>query len=340
MENDRPTFRIAIVSAVHIQPSKEWVQSLQSISSGKSDVSVIIVDDSDGKVEMPADFDVYDYARQQDEMGEDLYKRFGCFHKSPACKNFGHWIAWRDKYDIVIGLDSDCIVPPNFIGQHIEALMIRSHGWTNPIKRSGWFPHGYPYAQRDLRTVLSLGLWAKELDLYGKDRLENKGNTSDPMIREDHEVADGVVPLSGMNWACWAEAIPGLLFLPDFDYMHGEREVKFRRHDGVWGGYIFQKMMALRNERIVYGTPIVSHDTVVDAQKDAEDDEAMIQWENLFYGAVDQLFAIEPVEGLMYEDMMEVIAARSVHQWLGTEWWPVAQALELWFDLFNQTERK
>lgn len=342
MENDRPTFRIAIVAPVHIQPSKEWVQSLKSISSGKSDVKVIIVDDSNGKVEMPPEFDVYDYARQEEEMGEELYKRFECFHKSSSCKNFGHWLAWRDRYDIIIGLDSDCIVPPNFIGQHIEALMMRSYGWTNPIKNSGWFPRGYPYAQRDLHTILSLGLWSKELDLYGKDRVDNPNKqTSDPCnLHEDHQVADGMVPLSGMNWACWADAIPGLLFLPNFEYMHGEREVKFRRHDDIWGGYIFQKMMALRNERIVYGTPIVCHDSVIDAQKDADEEEGMIQWENVFYGAVDQLFASSPVEGLMYEDIMGEIAARALDAWGNTEWYPAAVALEFWFDLFHLTDRK
>jgi hypothetical protein len=339
MNEDRPIYKIAIVAPVHIQPSKEWVQSLQSISSGKSNVKVIIVDDSNGKVELPADFDVYDYKRQEEELGE-AYPFFERFHKSSSCKNFGHWLAWRDKYDIVMGIDSDCIVPPNFIGQHIEALIKRSYGWTNPIRRTGWFSRGYPYAQRDLRTALSLGLWSKELDLYGSDRVNDPHrDTSDPIIRDEHEVADGFLPLSGMNWACWADVIPALLFLPNIEIQRCEVVDKIRRHDDIWGGYIFQKIMCLRNERIVYGMPIVTHDTVVDAQSDADEEVGMIGWEHAFYTQVDQLFGGNDIEWGMYEDIMETIADKASKAWAGTEWQPFAEALEYWHQLFINTTR-
>ena len=347
MENKQ--YKIALVAPCHIQPSKEWVQSLQSISTGRSNVRVIIVDDSNGKIEMPGEFDVYDYDRQEEEMGEEMYKKFERFHKSSSCKNFGHWIAWRDGFDIIIGLDSDCLVPPNFIGQHIENLLSKSHGWTNTIRFTEWFPRGYPYKQRNLRTALSLGLWSKELDLYGQDRLDNpKGDTSFLALGgASSEIADGFVALSGMNWACWADVIPALLFLPNFEVV--ERDIgngamvhRFRRHDDIWGGYIFQKMMCMKNERIVFGNPIVTHDTVVDAEKDAKEEEAMIAWENIFYNAVDQLVqdASEDMEGEDYEGMMGSLAVHALEAWRGTEWQPLAEALEFWSALFESTQIK
>lgn len=332
--NAHARLKIAIVAPVHIQPSKQWVDALKAISEGKPNVSVIIVDDSNGKVELPESFDVYGYDRQREEMGDDLYSRFERFHRSSACKNFGHWIAWRDGFDVVMGLDSDCIVPPNFIADHLESLMTTSHGWTNPIRHTTWFPRGYPMAERAKRTALSLGLWEGELDLYGTDRVENPGkDTKTLVLPEDRQVADGPLPLSGMNWAAWADCIPGLLFLPNFDYQHRPDVLyRFRRHDDIWGGYIFQCLMASRGERIVYGKPIVFHDTVVKPEEDAKEEEAMIAFEHDFYRQVDAIVA--EVEDGMYEDMLSRFADIAMVQWHKTEFQPLAEALRFWADLF------
>lgn len=327
-------YQIAIVAPVHIQVSKQWVQALKSITAGKSNVKVIIIDDSDGKVELPGEWDVYDYARQEEVLGE-LYPRFKVFQKSSACKNLGHYIAWKEDFDIIIGLDSDCIVPPNFIGQHVEALLKSSTGWTNPIKNTGWFPRGYPFKQRSVRTILNLGLWEHELDLYGKDRVDRAPELppASPMS-PDSKVADGFLPLSGMNWACWAEAIPGLLFLPNFEYQHGDKLIKFRRHDDIWGGYIFQKLMAIREERIRFGNPIVYHDTVIDAQRDADEEEGMLAFENMFYASVDGLISQGDIEWGMYDDMFCLFADEVEKNWKESEWAPLVDPIKLWSELF------
>jgi hypothetical protein len=331
-----PDFKIAIVAPVHVPLTKEWIESLKAITVGKENVSVIIVDDSNGKVELPSNWRVYDYARQLEELGPELYARFEKFHKSSACKNFGHWLAWKEGYDIVMGLDSDCVVPPNFISEHLEALMMKSHGWTNVIKNTGWFSRGYPYVERERPTILSLGLWEGELDLYGTDRVANPTKqVKDPMITASHEVADGIVPLSGMNWAAWTQAIPAFLLLPNFEYTHGEQKkvYEFRRHDDIWGGYIFQRLMAIRNERIVYGKPIVWHQTVVKPEEDAKEEEAMIAFENSFYREVDYL--VMTIEWGMYDDMFEAFSEAAAKRWKGTEFEPLIEALDLWVELFK-----
>lgn len=339
MEDTR-TLQIAIVAPVHIQPSKEWVRSLESITEGKDNVKVIIVDDSDGKVELPRQWEVYDYEAQRAELGDDLYERFEKFHKSAACKNFGHFIAWRDGADIIIGLDSDCIVPPNFISKHVEALMKRVGGWVNPLKNTRWYSRGYPFQERDLPVVANMGLWNGELDLYGVDRIENpQEQTKDPMLKADHETADGFIPFSGMNWAAWSSAIPGLMFLPNFDYEHAsDRVYHFTRHDDIWGGYIFQKLMANRNERMTYGEPVVFHDTIVDPEKDKEDEVAMIQFESSFLNAVDQVAA--QLEWGMYDDMYEGFVRIASKDWKGTEWEALIEPMKLWVDLINSVYEK
>jgi hypothetical protein len=341
MEKQLPLYTIAIVAPVHVNLSPEWIQSMLAVTKGKDNVRVIIVDDSDGKVELPSEWDVYGYDRQREELGDEMYALFERFHKSSSCRNFGHWIAWRDGADIIIGLDSDCVVPPDFISQHMYNLLKKSHGWTNPLEGTGWFSRGYPYHQRHLKTILSLGLWNAELDLYGKDRVDNPDkNTSDLPKPFESRVADGFVPLSGMNWACWADAVPGLLFLPNFDYMHGEKQIKFRRHDDIWGGYIFQKMMELRNERIIYGYPVVQHQTVVNADKDAEEEEGMVMFEKLFLESVDMLFSADIEWQGNYEDLMAVAAAKAMEAWEKTEWEPVAIAMWFWSRLCGSTQRR
>src|ERR1041385_8821073 len=94
-------YKIAIVVPVHIPPSKEWIQSLKSVAKN---CSVIIVDDSDGHVTVPAEWDIYNYERQREEMGDELYEEFKRFHYSSACRNFGHWMAYKLGFDIIIGL--------------------------------------------------------------------------------------------------------------------------------------------------------------------------------------------------------------------------------------------
>lgn len=334
-----PEYKIAIVAPVHIQPSENWVNSLRAISDNKPNVQVIIVDDSNGKVILPASWTILDYAEQKYELGDDLYARFEVFHKSSSCKNIGHWYAWKNGADIIMGLDSDCIVPPDFIGRHLDALRSPSYGWTNPIRYTKFFPRGYAKKERDLKTILSLGLWSGELDLYGTDRVEAEiAIPSDPMLKDDHSVADGIVPLSGMNWAIWATALPALLFLPNFEFQHGEKLFKFRRHDDIWGGYIFQKLFDIRNERIQYGQPIVVHETIVDAQADADEEVGMIAFENPFYTAVDAI--IPKIEWGMHEDMFYDFSQAVEKEWKGTEWEPLIDPIKLWVDMFELSKPK
>lgn len=325
---------IAIVAPLHIQPSKAWIDALISITKGKENVSVIIVKDTDIELDIPTEWDIYDYERQAELLG-DKYERFQKFHKSSACKNFGHALAYKSGVDIVMGIDSDCIVPPNFIASHLEALMSPSYGMTNPLKHTKWFPRGYPFSERTLKTILSLGLWENELDLYGTDRLAQPSEqTVNPQISILHDVADGYIPLSGMNWACWREAIPALLFLPNFEYQHGETEFKFRRHDDIWGGFIFQTLMNEVNHRIKYGSPIVWHDTKIDAQADADEEVGMIEFEKGFMDAVlSSAQSVVPADYMfMFQDFAETIAI----DWVGTEWEPLIDPINLWVELIQQ----
>jgi hypothetical protein len=274
--------KTAIVAPVHITPSENWVNALERASDR---AKIIIVDDSNGAVKLPATFDVYDYARQREEMGDDLYERFEIFHKSSSCKMFGMWLAYMQEYDIIIVIDSDCIIPPDFIAGHQEALLRQGSAWSNPLEGSGWYSRGFPYSERNRKKWAHMGLWENELDLYGAERVARMPSTPPKCPPERGLVSAPYFPLSGMNVSFIREAVPYMLFLPNFVAPDGNL---FRRHDDIWGGYIFQKFAHELGGSLSYGNkPTVFHDTVVDAVADAREEEPMLKYEDKFMRAVD-----------------------------------------------------
>ena len=325
-----PPYSVAVVVPVHIQPTEKWVKSLKLATKGHT---VIIVDDSDGKVKLPDSWDIYDYNRQKKELGDELYAAFETFHKSSACRNFGHWVAYRRGFDIIIGLDSDCNVPKDFVTTHINNLVKQGYGWVNPIEDTNWFPRGYPYFERTRKIVLSMGLWSNELDVNGLDRVHNGKPPKSPKV-ERNKLAHSVLPLCGMNFAMWSRAVPGFLFLPNYD--NGSE--KFRRYDDIWGGYIFQKLMQKQKDMITYGLPIVYHDTVIDAQDDAEKEAMGVSYEEFFYKLVDSIMKEVDVGGYSY--MFSKFSKIAPKYFKGTVFEQLLPAFEFWSKLYEPKKTK
>ena len=332
-------FKIAVVAPLHKVPTHEYLKCLFNACNDKADV--IFVDDSpeqDLQKKLSdisyGNANVYNREFQQKELG-DQYEAFKQFHKSSSCKSFGNYMAWKLEYDVIIGLDSDCNVPQDFIDKHIEALQIEGYGWTNPIKVKGVFPRGYPYQERSRKIVANLGLWENVLDINGKDRKDDEPTKCNV---EGNLVAECFIPFSGMNWAVWREAMPSFLFLPNFDFTIKDKTYRFRRHDDIWGGYIFQKFMEKRNERMTYGYPIVWHDTIIDAKHDEQEESGMVEFENTFIQAVDN--AMTKVESNTYEDMMWQFSKIVEMDWKGTEWESLIKPLNWWANLFTHEIHK
>lgn len=279
--------KVSIVSPLHIQPSKEWITALDN-EAKISGADVIIVHDS-WKIQkmkgLPKSWKVFTYTEQLKYFGKDLYSMFKQFHKSSSIKNFGMIYSYREKYDVCIVIDSDCIVQPDFVALHLAALEIPGDGWQNPIPETGLYSRGFPYSKRKQEKWCHMGLWTNELDLYGKDRIDNDNIPKELKISHAYNHVPGFIPLSGMNVSFKREALPYMLFLPNFTTDTGE---KFIRHDDIWGGYIFQKIAKSMNKSISYGLPIVYHDTVVDPVADAIEEEPMYKYEDEFIDMVDE----------------------------------------------------
>lgn len=282
--------KVAIVAPCHIRPTNDWIYSLER-EARIAGATVIIVDDSNGNLgELPKDWRVYGYDGQQEVLGE-LYEDFArMFHKSSACRVFGHILAYREGFDVIIGLDSDCVVPFRFVQTHVATLNVnKAYGWTNPLGGSGWFTRGYPYSMRNWRSVANMGMWENVLDINGKDRSPKEPTQ---VNAPGSMVATAPLPFSGMNFSMLREAIPGFLFLPNFNF----EDNKFHRIDDVWGGYIFQRLAKMRREAVLYGAPVVFHDTKVIASEDAAEEEAMYKYEDAFIDAINRSTRFYPFD--------------------------------------------
>jgi hypothetical protein len=236
------------------------------------DVPIIVCDDSDGQLAPPPRRNVryFDYAAQKKVAGGH-YDAIP--HKSSACRNFGHYLAYKEGFDVVVALDYDCRVRSGWLEAHLEALGPVSGApglagaWINTMARPGCYARGYPYEYRNpvdgaVRAAtasgevkLNMGVWDNILDLNGIDKLQREPPTDPGPSAEPNGVALGNIPICGMNTAFRAELTPAYFFLPDV-WIDGWR---LSRHDDIWGGYVLKKLMDRRGDLVSYGHPVVEH---------------------------------------------------------------------------------
>lgn len=321
--------KIALIAPCHKQPTQEWIESLPT------NIPVFIISDAeiwgnDLKIDKP-NIQIFDYKRQEKELRE-MYPFFAKhFHKSSACKTFGLWYAYKQGFEKVIVIDSDCIIQDKkFILKHQQALYtLKGYGWENTIKEfqgGKYFARGFPYSERNKQIVCNLGLWYGQMDINGIDKISNyllQKKHKDWHKKKENKIAIGYVPLSGMNLMIDRKAIPGLCFLPNFDY----QELKFRRHDDIFGGYIFQKIMKKIGDCLSYGNPMVYHDSGVEPREDAEEEKAMNRWDRNFYKIIDKILDNNYIG--KYEDGYYYLDKHS-GEFIGTPFEPLIPTFE-WF---------
>lgn len=307
--------RVAITCPIPADPTNVFLEALPR------DVDLLISDDSNGKLSFTQDRQrtfSYDYEAQQKVIGKD-YEMFKKFHKSASCRNFVHYMAYKEGYDYIVALDYDCVVPKNYIETHLRPLeakstVIRSSstGWVNPIESEQWYTRGYPYSKRvpgakvterdsDARVVLNMGLWENVVDINGIDKVRGPAPKQFPKTRP-YSGVDGFIPLCGMNNIFIREITPAYFFLPNFKV--GDWEVS--RHDDIWGGYIFQKLAQKKGDIITYGDPVVFHERESNQAGVLYYEHSMHALEPYFYDLVDS--AAEHLKQSTYRDMFAAFA--------------------------------
>jgi hypothetical protein len=294
------------------------------------DVPIIVSDDSDGKLSPPPRPNVtyYDYSAQRDYMAGH-YDAIP--HKSAACRNFGHVVAYREGFDVIVALDYDCKVMPGWFEAHLAALgrvadapaLVPEvdNGWVNSLNAPGWYARGYPYELRNpvdsrLReatatgdVVLHMGLWEKIVDLNGIDRFPPHEAPYDPgLYGPEPRVALGNIPVCGMNTSFVRELTPAYFFLPDLWVDDGSPGGwQLSRHDDIWGGYVVKKLMDRRGDLLSFGGPVVEHTRLTAGEKTAKIEHYMHLLARDFFPLVDAAAASVRTGGYdtMFADFTE-----------------------------------
>jgi len=303
---------VAVVMPIPNDPSWELFDAIPT------EIPIIVSDDSDGRLAPPRRENVYyfDYAAQKEYCGRH-YDAMP--HKSAASRNVGHYIAYREGFDVIVALDYDCGVRTEWLETHLAALTKavnapalvpeRPDGWVNSIDAKGVYARGYPYEFRAAelskvsQTVIAgevkvnMGIWDEILDMNGIDKLQG-GEPGDPELESrPNRVALGNIPLCGMNTSFDAEVTPAYYFLPDV-WIEGWQ---LSRHDDIWGGYVLKKLMDRRGDLMTFGHPVVRHTK----QTPLERVVVLEQWMHLlsmgFYELVDE--ASSNVEPAGYTEM-------------------------------------
>ena len=296
--------RVAVVIPIPNDPDWSIFEELAE------DVPIIVCDDSDGKLAPPPRGNVtyYDYAQQKEFMGGH-YPAIP--HRSAASRNFGHVVAYREGYDVVVALDYDCRVPAGWLKQHLEALVdvveararrpARDNGWVNSITADGFYARGYPYEYRhpDHATEIdatatgtvkvNMGLWNNVVDLNGIDRLGNDAPYAPGTYDDENRIALGNIPVCGMNTAYTADLTPAYFFLPDVWVQDGSPGGwQLSRHDDIWGGYILKRLMDRRGDLFSYGNPIVEHTRLTPAERTTKIEHYMHLMARDFFAIVER----------------------------------------------------
>ena len=267
---------------------------------------IIVVNGSASKLDLdPSRFDIYGPARQRKVLGR-FYESFLPFHGSSACRNFGHYLALKKGYDVIIALDYDCVVPPDFVARHLAALttpiapiLTSANGWLNPISGTGWYSRGFPYDRRYLAKVRSvtqpvnlvfnMGLWEHVIDINGIDKVlrqpPNRLKLTQPL-----QVAGSNLPISGMNNAFFAQIVPAYLLFPNF-FINGW---ELSRHDDIWGGYILKQLIDKHGNHVSFGQPVIYHERQSSLPQVLAHEHYLHLLSPYFYHLVDQAVSLTP----------------------------------------------
>jgi len=289
-----------LVSCVHIPVTKEWQKSIKQFDK------IFITNDGS-----------YTYKFETLDGYED-FLLYDFIHKSAASKNYALYRAYFEEEDVCI-VDSDCIIPKDFQNKHLLALSQKTGEWDNPLQGTGFYSRGYPLC-RDKEVVANVGLWTEVLDINGMDRAENEPKK--PLITGS-QISRSFIPFSGMNVAIKREAIPALFFLPNFG--------DFRRHDDIYGGYIFQSIAKKKGDYISYGEPFVKHISEVNAYEDKAAEGEMICYQEEFNQLVDD--AISRVKVGTYKDTYKDFVSKV--KFKGTRFEELLKPMKIWVSLFQ-----
>lgn len=268
----------------------------------------------------------YSWKEIEEMLGE---KSWIISRRDAAIRNFGFWLAWKNKADYIVSLDDDCLPAApevNLVTEHIESLT-NVPRWCGSIL--GQRVRGLPYRNQGTFTnvVLNHGLWMGEPDFDAIQTLSGE-NPKIELPKHNRLLAQGqYYPMCGMN-ICFKREVTPLMYFA----LMGEG-YPYRRFEDIWCGVISKKVCDHLGLLVSVGRPFIFHSKASDPFVNLEKEAPGVRLNEIFWEKVDRIelsgknpcdCMLEIGEGLKQDDDDYV-------QKLG-------KAIVVWAQLFSSNE--
>jgi hypothetical protein len=256
----------------------------ERLSRIPEETSIYVVCDTDAAIAaVRPGMKVFDLDFQRKVMGADydLIPR-----RTSACRNFGFFYVWKHTgHEYVISIDDDVEPGEGFLDHFAHLGETRALDtacgvrWLNTLDLlegcEGLYPRGFPFAERvagtpawartRTRVACHMGLWDGVLDTHAIDKhlFDDYRRQRTGLRARRHFTRVGTArdptkfPLCSMNFGFVRDALPLMYQMP----MPAEFVDRYPlgRYEDIWAGYIAQSLIALRDEAVTVGAPIVRH---------------------------------------------------------------------------------
>ena len=312
----------------------EWVLVIPSIREINLEylkfipegLKIFIIDDTDGSIKANRkQMEVFNYAHQKKIMKSnyDLIP-----HKTAACRNFALYYIWKyTDYKFILSLDDDCMTRGGFmeqysvLGKSLELETVVKPSWFNTIDLfkldQKIYARGYPYFERcdqkqkmvktKAKVALHMGLWDKILDTDAMDKylfkdyqLERPGASLKKQIIRIGDSKNIVkFPFSAMNFGFIRELSPIMYQFPMWEKFTDRYSLW--RFDDIWAGYVIQSLVALKNDAVTIGAPVIQHMKLGNLEKEMLGEHYGHLISPYFYSVIDE--AVSHVSKGPYAEM-------------------------------------
>jgi reversibly glycosylated polypeptide len=316
-------------------PSCRTVTS-QRLSHIPEGATIYVVSDTEAVIpKVRPGMQVFDLAFQRKVMGADfdLIPR----HTS-ACRNFGFWYAWKHAdHEFIISLDDDVEPGDGFLegfahlGQTRELDTATAVPWFNTMDLlegcEGMYPRGFPFPERTgaapewmpttARVVCHMGLWDGVLDTHAIDKeLFSEYRLSRPAAARIAAARIGTrrsptkFPLCSMNFGFTRDVLP-LMYQMPMPAVFVDR-YPLGRYEDILAGYAAQSLVALRDEALTAGAPVVRHLKEGSQTRELRAEHYGALLSPYFFGAIDEVVHdVRPAEYVdMYAQLSELVLTR------------------------------
>lgn len=242
--------------------------------------------------------------------------------RSGCVRSFGIYMAQRERPDMLVALDDDCLpdpAHPRFLARHWERLNeSEEDAWVSSLDST--VPRGVPYHSRERRMppVLNHGLWTNVPDFDAPTQLVSARLDLSASWHNQTIPRGRYFPMCSMNIAWRPELTPAMYFLlmgPDYAY---------DRFGDIWGGVLAKRVADHLGLAVNSGEPAIEHSRASNVWANLRKESRGLEVNETFWRAVDSVVLtrdtvlgsyVELADRLPLDDEYFRLLRRAMRQW-------------------------